>query len=113
MNKLAFATLIGVLMAISNPKAEEHGSVVKDRIMTEVLSNVKDPEGLGEGIGLGLGLMLGAGAVEVLVDMAHYQNFIIFSTLSAVKNNKKGSGKLLSTGVFRNVIPLIDEDLKR
>lgn len=113
LNKLAFAILIGVLMAISNPKPEEHRSVVKDRIMTEVLSEVKDPKGIGEGIGLGLGLMIGAGAVDVLIDMARYQNFFVFSTLSTAKDNKQGSGQLLSVGVFGNVIPLIDEDLKR
>ena len=113
LNKLAFVILIGVLMAIANPKHEEHRSVVKDRIMTEMLANVKDPEGVGEGIGLGLGLMIGAGAVDVLIDMARYQNFFVFSTLSTAKDHKKGSGKLLSVGVFGNVIPLIDEDLKR
>ena len=113
MSKLAFVILIAVLMAISNPKPEEHRSVVKDSIMKGVISNVKDPEGIGEGIGMGLGLMLGAGAIEVLIDMADYQNFIVFSTLTAVNKNKRGSGELLSVGVFGNVIPLIDEKMKR
>ena len=110
LNKIAFGILIIVLMAISNPKSKEHRSVVKDAIMTDVVSNVKTPDGIGEGIGLGLGLVVGAGAVDLLVDLAYYRNFIIFSTLS---NAKEGNGDLLSIGIFGNVIPLVNEEMKR
>ena len=113
LSKLAFVILIGVLMAISNPKPGEHRRVVKDSIMTDVLSNVKEPDGIGEGIGMGLGLMLGSGAIDVLIDLAQYRNFIVFSTLTAVNNNNRGSEEILSVGVFGNVIPLIDKNMKR
>jgi hypothetical protein len=106
MNKLAFMILILILMAISNPKLDEHRSVVKQSIVTNMTSTIKEPQGFGESIGVGLGMMIGSSAIELLINTATYHNFILFSILSIKKKNDQ---ELLSIGVFGNVFALIEE----
>lgn len=106
MNKLAFMILILILMAISNPKLDEHRSTVKQSIVTRMTSTIKEPQGFSESIGVGLGMMIGSGAVELLVNTATYRTFILFSILSI---KKKDDQELLSIGVFGNVFVLMEE----
>ena len=106
MTKLAFTILILILMAISNPKPDQHRTVVKQSIMESMTSNMKEPKGFGETIGVGLGMMIGSGAIELLIDTAKYRNFVLFSMLSI---KKKGNQELLSIGVFGNVFALVEE----